>query len=319
MNAAVSVCCVDWAVRRRRSARVGLSPDGAVKRLAFRKSTARPAVANLQRVEAVHQLSAVWRRSFGRARSTSPNCRPASENWRCASESRRSYNKLIGYAVIMGFDVGDLAMVVANAHWLIYVLGSWQPAQKAWGKAATDGVREAQTGTSGATTVILVFTPPAADPAPGGLPTVVPQHAGALPRIFKAVQDLLENDNCIGSIRTDLRIVGAERAAPDLGTVQPVFTARTVSGQVLIDWNWGGNSEFLDLFQLQVNRGAGWVDLAYDTTPGYTDTTPFPAAPAVWKYRGQYRVGDDPVGVWSNEVSVTVGDRRRVLSFAMVQ
>ena len=111
----------------------------------------------------------------------------------------------------------------------------------------------------------------------------------------------------IESIRTDLGIVGTEKSAPDLETVQPVFTARIVSGQVFIDWKWGGLSDFVDLFRLQVNRGAGWVDLAYDTTPGYTDTAPFPTPPAVWKYRGEYRVGDEAVGVWSNEVSVTVG------------
>jgi hypothetical protein len=106
-----------------------------------------------------------------------------------------------------------------------------------------------------------------------------PKPAGALTRIFKAVQDLLENENCIDSIRTDLRIVGTEKAQPNLETVQPAFTGRIVSGQVFIDWNWGGLSDFLDLFQLQVNRGAGWVDLAYDTTPGYTDTNPFPRRP----------------------------------------
>jgi hypothetical protein len=220
------------------------------------------------------------------------------------------FNKLLGYAVTLGLTPTQLAAIVADARWLIYVLSAWQPAQKAWSKAATDGVREAQTGTSGAAVVIPVFTspaPPAADPAPGGLPAVVPTPAGALTRIFKAVQDLLENDKAIDSIRTDLRIVGTEQATPNLETVQPIFTVRIVSGQVFIDWNWGGLSDFLDMLQLQVNRGAGWVDLAYDTTPGYTDTTPFPTPPAVWKYRGQYRVGDDPVGVWSNEVSITVG------------
>ncbi len=148
---------------------------------------------------------------------------------------------------------------------------------------------------------------PPAHTASDGLSAVVPQPAGALTRIFAAVKDMLESKNYLDSIGTDLRIVGTETAPPNLETVQPLFTVRIVSGQVFIDWNWGGLSDFLDMLQLQVNRGAGWVDLAYDTTPGYTDSNPFPTPPAVWKYRGQYRVGDDPVGVWSNEVSVTVG------------
>jgi hypothetical protein len=107
----------------------------------------------------------------------------------------------------------------------------------------------------------------------------------------------------LDSIGTDLGLVAAATPA----TLLPVFTVRIVSGQVFIDWTWGGLSDWLDLAQLQVNRGATWVDLAYDTTPGYTDTNPFPATATIWKYRIQYRVGDDPVGVWSNEVSITVG------------
>lgn len=90
-------------------------------------------------------------------------------------------------------------------------------------------------------------------------------------------------------------------------TIQPDFTVRIVSGQVFLDWNWGGQGDFLDIFHAQVNRGAGWVDLTYDTTPGYTDTNPFPSVPTIWKYRGEYRVGDHAVGVWSNEMSITVG------------
>ncbi len=53
--------------------------------------------------------------------------------------------------------------------------------------------------------------------------------------------------------------------------------------------------------------GKGWVFLTFDTTPNYTDTTPFPATPTKWKYRAIYRVGDAQVGVWSNTVEITVG------------
>jgi hypothetical protein len=43
-----------------------------------------------------------------------------------------------------------------------------------------------------------------------------------------------------------------------------------------IDWNWGGFSAFLDICELQVDRGdnKGFVALAFDTTPGYVDTSP---------------------------------------------
>jgi hypothetical protein len=94
-----------------------------------------------------------------------------------------------------------------------------------------------------------------------------------------------------------------------MATIQPVIDATAQVATVQIGWNWGGNSAFLDMIELQVDRSdsKGYVFLANDTTPGYTDTTPFPAALTKWTYRGIYRVGDAQVGVWSNPVSVTVG------------
>ena len=83
-----------------------------------------------------------------------------------------------------------------------------------------------------------------------------------------------------------------------------------ISGShVLIKWGWGGNSAYLDMCELQVDRGDGngFVLLAYDTTPNYIDTQPFPATPVKWTYRAIYRVGDSRVGQWSLSVSVTVG------------
>ncbi|MEY2481551.1 MAG: hypothetical protein QOK24_79 [Verrucomicrobiota bacterium] len=76
-----------------------------------------------------------------------------------------------------------------------------------------------------------------------------------------------------------------------------------------IDWNWGGFSAFLDIREIQVDRGdnKGFVALAFDATPGYIDTTPFPAAPVKWTYQAIYRFGDSRVGQWSKPVGVTVG------------
>ena len=89
------------------------------------------------------------------------------------------------------------------------------------------------------------------------------------------------------------------KSAPgDLGIVQPD-----------IDVTIGGNSAFLDQCEIQVDRGdgKGWVLLAIDTTPNYTDTTPMPATPTKWKYRAIYRVGDHQVGIWSKTVEIMVG------------
>ena len=65
---------------------------------------------------------------------------------------------------------------------------------------------------------------------------------------------------------------------------------------------------WLDAIELQVDRndGKGNVLLTIDTTPGYTDTQPFPATKTAWTYRAIYQVNDARVGVWSQVVSVAV-------------
>ncbi|MEN3368879.1 MAG: hypothetical protein V7609_1022 [Verrucomicrobiota bacterium] len=106
-----------------------------------------------------------------------------------------------------------------------------------------------------------------------------------------------------------LSIVGQEQTGPDYATTQPNINAVIQGTNVFLDWNWGGFSAFLDICELQVDRGdgKGFVALAFDTTPGYVDTQPFPAAPVKWTYQAIYRVGDSRVGQWSKPVSVTVG------------
>ena len=106
-----------------------------------------------------------------------------------------------------------------------------------------------------------------------------------------------------------LGIEGAQHTAPDLTTIQPVIELKLDGGRVEVDWNWGGQSQFLDMIELRVDRGDGRgpVLLAHDTTPGYVDTAPFPAAPVVWTYTGIYIVNDARVGRHSNPASITVG------------
>jgi hypothetical protein len=52
--------------------------------------------------------------------------------------------------------------------------------------------------------------------------------------------------------------------------------------------------------------GKGYGLLTIDTTPGYTDTQPFPAASVKWTYKAIYRLDDNQVGLWSQPASVTV-------------
>jgi hypothetical protein len=219
------------------------------------------------------------------------------------------FNKLIGHATALGVSPAVCAAAVADSRWLIYLMGSYQPALKAWAKSNTDTITEAKIGTGDAVMTLPVFIPPPLPPADvaTGLPAVIPTKPGALTRIFSLVQVMQESPSYTEALATDMGTIGTQAAGPDFETIQPTIKVKIIGGQVFIDWGWGGFSAYLDLLQLQVDRGQGWADLAYDTTPGYTDTQPFPAALTTWKYRAIYRVGDNQVGVWSAEVGIAVG------------
>jgi len=212
-------------------------------------------------------------------------------------------NKLPGYAVALGLTPAQSAAAVADALWLVYVLQAWLGAIRTWTVACTNASTAAQTGDGTALCVLPVFTPPALPV--GGTPV----NTGALNRIFAIVQIIKDGNGCTDAIANDLGIVGSVQPAPDLAAIIPVFTLNRIPTGVNVNWGWGGNSAFLDMIELQVDRndGKGYMLLAYDTTPGYIDSYPQPAALTKWKYKGIYRAGDQQVSQWSQEMSITVG------------
>ena len=100
-----------------------------------------------------------------------------------------------------------------------------------------------------------------------------------------------------GSVVTAARV--------DLHLLKPHLQLRlTHNGAPEILWQ----SQGMTGITIEVDRGegSGWHFLAFDTIPNYTDTADRPAAGAVWRYRAIYRLGDDTVGQWSDEVSIAV-------------
>lgn len=209
--------------------------------------------------------------------------------------------KLALHAAALGLSTQRTADYIADARWLVYLILSWLEAVRTHGKSATNALEQAQSG-EGALT-LPVFTPPA---LPDG---VTARPAGALNRIFDLVAELKENNACTDPICIDLGILGSPEAAVDLNVIRPEITATVIAAGVQIGWGWQGLSKHLDQCEIQVDRadGKGWVVLTFDTTPGYLDTTAFPAALTKWKYRAIYRVDDRQVGQWSSEASVSVG------------
>jgi hypothetical protein len=147
-------------------------------------------------------------------------------------------------------------------------------------------------------------------PADPVFPAAVPPVPFGIEARFRAlVRQIKAHSNYNEAMGRALGIEGAERTAPDLAAVQPEFDA-VVSGEaVQVNWGWGGNVDYLDMIELRVDRsdGQGAVFLANDTTPGYVDSTPFPATPTKWTYTAIFWLNDRPVGQWSKPVSVTVG------------
>jgi hypothetical protein len=202
----------------------------------------------------------------------------------------------------LGLTPDEIKAIVADCLWLVYLLQAWLPATRNWSQTGTNALAEAQTGDGTKLMVLPVYVAPA-------LPTgAAPVNTGALTRIFAQVQDIKNGGQCSDKDQATLGIVGSAQSGPDYTTLQPVFTVSIVGGQVVIKWTWGGFSAYLDIFELWVDRndGKGSVLLAMDTTPGYTDTQPFPAARTVWTYRGIFQVDDARVGLWSQNVSIAV-------------
>ena len=103
----------------------------------------------------------------------------------------------------------------------------------------------------------------------------------------------------------DLGIIGAEQTV-DYTSLKPGLQTTLQAGHPIISWRKQG----MDSLELWVDRGdgKGFVFLAIDTVPCYTDTAalPAPGASAVWKYKGIYIQADQRVGQWSDVVSIPV-------------
>jgi hypothetical protein len=203
------------------------------------------------------------------------------------------------YSGALGVTAAQVTAQAADCDYLEYVLkclGIMQNAGQQW-TAWKDIMRDGGT------------PPPTGAPVAPVFPAVVPAVAPGIEVRFRAlVKQIKANPNYNVAIGDALGIEGAQQTPPDFASVQPEIDAEVAGNQVAVDWGWQGYSAYLDMCELQVDRGdgKGFVLLAFDTTPGYTDTTPLPATPAKWTYRAIYHVGDGSVGVWSKPATVTV-------------
>jgi hypothetical protein len=210
-----------------------------------------------------------------------------------AAQLQTFKNAIPAYAIALGVTPAQVLAQADDADYFSYVLAGQQLMRN--GSLQWTGWKDL---TRGGAPVAPVF--------PAAVPAVAPGVEVRFRALVKQIKGSAAYNEAIGAA---LGIVGQEQTGPDFATVQPNINAVIQGTNVFVDWIWGGFSAFLDICELQVDRGdgKGFVPLAFDTTPGYVDTQPFPATPVKWTYQAIYRVGDSRVGQWSKPVSVTVG------------
>jgi len=207
------------------------------------------------------------------------------------------------YAATVDVTPAEIAAQAADCNYFNYIWECHVMMQSS-ALAMTTAKKAARLGEhSAATSAPNVFTP---TPFPPAVPVVAP---GIETRFRALVKKIKAHPNYTVSLGDGLGIESPNHVAPDLATIQPVISLKYSGDRVHVVWGWGGHSAYLDMIEIQVDRGdgKGFVLLTYDTTPGYLDPTPMPAAPVKWTYRAGYRVGDQRVGEWSAETAITVG------------
>ena len=201
-----------------------------------------------------------------------------------------------GYSAALALTAPQVSAQAVDADYFAYALAVQQTCSNCsqqwttWKDLMRDG------GDPGTAPVTASFPTPA--------PAVV--APGIEARFRALVRQIKAHANYTPAIGEALGIEGAAQTGPDFSTFKPVLKLKLSGGQPFVGWDWQSQSAFLDQIEIQVNRGTGYVLLATDTTPGYLDTAPAPAGGAKWTYKAIYRVGDQRVGQWSDEASITI-------------
>jgi len=199
---------------------------------------------------------------------------------------------------LTAITLADVTNQAADSLYFNYIL-TCVVATTTYGREWTAYKNAARNGT-GPTLGPLPVAPVIA-PAP---PAVAP---GIIQRFLALVARIKTSPGYTDAIGQALGIIGAEHTQ-DPTTAKPVLVLTIAAGLVIVGWDKGDMTGL----ELHVDRGdgKGFVFLALDTVPDYTDTFELPAGQAgLWKYMAIYRQGDDRVGQWSDTVSIAVAGK----------
>jgi hypothetical protein len=212
-----------------------------------------------------------------------------------AAQFERFRNTIPTYAATLGLAPAAVTAQAADATYFRHILNharSMQDAGSQWIGYKTNLLSGADL------TITKPVTPGEVTPPPA---TVAP---GILARFRELVRQVKASSPYTDAIGTALGIVGPDSADVDPATLTPEISLRLNGGKVDVLWTKNGQ----EALEIQVDRGTGtWTFLALDTRPDYTDTEPFPATAAKWKYRAIYFNDAQRTGQWSNVAEIVVG------------
>src|SRR5665213_2136541 len=221
---------------------------------------------------------------------------PADDNGKAAWLNNLA-GKLPTYSAALGLAAADAASVTADAAFFTYALNA-QTQVAAYAQQWTAYKNSARSGNASALGDLPV-APVLPAPAPALVAPGIFGRATALAARIKVASGYTD------SIGQALQLIGAEHPV-DPANLKPVLAVALAAGKVDIGWTKQG----MDGIEIQVDRGTGFVFLAVDTIPNYTDTAPLPAAgqSALCKYKAIYLQADQRAGQWSDVVSIPVAE-----------
>ena len=130
--------------------------------------------------------------------------------------------------------------------------------------------------------------------------------AGVVARISATVGRILNAVNYNVGMGMDLGIIAPVTTAPSLGSLKPIIKVSQQNTKILVEWTKARGTDGL---RIEADYGTGtFVRAGDDTRPDFLDDHALPPAgqAALWKYRAIYIKDNQPVGNYSDTVSVSV-------------
>lgn len=199
----------------------------------------------------------------------------------------------------LGFSAPEITAVLTDANWALYVCRSASDASNyssAW-------VQHREALLSGDANVPLGAPPNTATPTAPAVPA--PQR-GVITRIRAAVKRIKGAPAYTQSMGQALRVV-ASGSTEDPATAKPALRVKSLP-MFQAELRWPRKSFSGVLVQSQRDGESDWTEHGVKTDNAFVDARPPTEVgkPEVRRYRQIYVKNDQPVGLWSDVVSVTV-------------